>query len=181
MGMDQKYVLNTFNLVGSMKALPFIWKITNEYKKHVITSWPFHTGVNYMGMETGHKCRSSGYSEILIDAELITRVCQDSVLREKTYAKALFCLKTLSKTNEQLLIERFVEEEKVDVTNPMSLLNLIQPCNHNKLDFALQNLSTFTILDKHLSNEDKVHAGHLGKTTTFWLSVIDHTRMILML
>lgn len=50
MEAGQEYVLNTFNLGGRMKVLPLIWK--EEYKKHVVTPGPFHTGMNYMGMVT---------------------------------------------------------------------------------------------------------------------------------
>ena len=90
--VGQEYVLNTFDLGGCMKALPLIWKFPDQYKKHVVTPGPFHTGMNYIGMLTGHKCRGSGYSEILIEADLVTSGCLENVLRGKAYAKALFCL-----------------------------------------------------------------------------------------
>ncbi|XP_063959228.1 uncharacterized protein LOC135154916 [Lytechinus pictus] len=82
---------------------------------------------------------------------------------------------------ERLLIEAFVEEEKVKVTNPKALLNLVKTCTREKLDCAMQDASTSTMLEKYVTYEDKVRKGHLGKTATFWLSVIDHTRLILML
>lgn len=181
MEVGQDYVLNTFDLGGCMKALPLIWKFPEEYKQHVVTPGPFHTGMNYMGMVTGHKCLGSGYSEILIEADLITGGCLKSVLKGKAYAKALFCLKTVSEAMERLLIERFIEEEKVEVTHPEALLNLVQTCSRDTLDLALQDPFTLTILEKYVAYEDKVRAGHLGKTATFWISVIDHTRLILML
>ncbi|KAK3748756.1 hypothetical protein QZH41_020323 [Actinostola sp. cb2023] len=79
--VGQEYVLNTFDLGGCMKALPLIWKFPDEYKKHVVLPGPFHTGMNYMGMVTGNKCRGSGYSEILIEAGLVTSGCLTSVLK----------------------------------------------------------------------------------------------------
>ena len=39
--VGQAYVLNTFDLGGCMKALPFIWKFLDEYKKHVVIPGPF--------------------------------------------------------------------------------------------------------------------------------------------
>lgn len=135
--------------------------------------------MNYMGMVTGHKCMGSGYSEILIQAELITSGCLVSVLKGKAYAKAQFCLKTVSEAMERLLFERFLEEENADVTNPVALLTLVQNCE--TLDLALHDPSTLTILEKYEAYEDKVRTGHLGKTAKFWLSVIDHTRLILMM
>ena len=181
MEVGQEYVLNTFDLGGCMKALPLIWKFPDEYRKHVVTPGPFHTGMNYMGMVTGHKCRGSGYAEMLIEAELITSGCLASVLSGKAYAKAFFYLKTVTEAMERLLIERFIEEENVEVTNPKALLSLIQTCSRETLNITLQDPPTRTIIEKYVAYEEKVRAGHLGKTATFWLSVIDHTRLILML
>ena len=134
-----------------------------------------------MGMVTGNKCRGSGYSEILIEAELVTTGCLASVLKGKAYAKALFCLKTVSEAMEQLLFEQFAEEENVQVSNPLALLNLVQKCNRENLDITLQDASTLTILERYVSYKAWVRKGHLGKTATFWLSVIEHTHLILML
>ena len=179
--VGQKYVLSTFDLGGCMKALPLIWKFPEEYKNHVVTLGPFHTVMNYIGMLTSHKCMGSGYSEILLESGLVTSGCLKSVLKGKAYAKALFCLKTVSEAMERLLIECFSEEENVDVTYPVALLSAAQNCSRESLNHAMHDPSTCIILDKYQAYEDKVRAGHLGKTATFWISVIDHTRLILML
>ena len=129
MEVSQAYVLNTFDLGACMKALPLIWKFPDEYKKLIVIPGPFHTGMNYMGMVTGNKCKGSGYSEILIEAELVTTGCLSSVLKGKAYTKVLFCLKTVSEAMQRLLFERFAEEENVEIYNPLALLNLVQACN----------------------------------------------------
>ncbi|KAG1682931.1 hypothetical protein GQR58_010461 [Nymphon striatum] len=100
-----------------------------EYKKHVIAPGPFHTVMNYIGMLTDHKCMGSGYSEILLEAGLVTSGCLKSVLKRKAYAKDLFSLKTVSEAMERLLIECFSEEEDINVTNPVALLNAAQNCS----------------------------------------------------
>ena len=179
--VGQEYVLNTFDLGGCMKALPLIWKFPSKYQKHVITIGPFHTGMNYIGMVTGHKCRGSGYGEILIEAGLITSGCLSSVLKGKAYAKALFCLKTVTEAMERLLIERFIKEENVEINNPRAFLSLVQTCCRDNLNAVMEDPSTVNILAKYVAYEDKVRANHLGKTAAFWLSVIDHTRLVLML
>ena len=69
MAVGQGYVLSTFDRGGCMKALPLIWKAPDKYKKHVVTP--------------GHKCRGSGYSEILIEAELVTSGCLNSLLSRR--------------------------------------------------------------------------------------------------
>ena len=181
MEVGQEYILNTFDLGGCMKALPLIWKFPDEYEKHVVNPGPFHTGMNCMGMLTGHKCKGSGYAEILIEAELVTSGCLEGVLKGKAYAKALFCLKIVREAMERLLLQRFMEEENVEITNPKALFDLVQTCSRENLDLALKDPSTLDILKKYEAYENKVRAGHLGKTATFWLSVIDYTRLILTL
>ena len=179
--VGQAYVLNTFDLGGCMKALPLIWKFPEQYKKHVVIPGPFHTGMNYLGMVTGNKCKGSGYSEILLEAELVTTGCLNSVLKGKAYAKALFCLKTVSEAMQRLLFERFAEEEDVEANSPVPLLNLVQNWNRENLDLVSQDPATLTILEKYTTYEDRVRNGHLGKTATFWMSVIEHARLLFML
>lgn len=106
----QKYVINTFDLGVCMKALPLVWQWPDKYKKHIILPGQFHTAMNYMGMITGHKCRGSGYAEILLEAQLVTSGCLKSVLSGKAYSKALFCLKTVCEAMERLMMEQFIQE-----------------------------------------------------------------------
>ena len=101
------------------------------------------------------------------------------MLTGKAYAKAF--LKAVSEAMEQLLIARFVEEQNVEVSSPVALFNLVQTCSDDNLDLAMKEPSTLVILQKYLAYEEQVRNGNLSKTATFWLSVIDHTRLILML
>ena len=147
--VGQKYVLNTFDLGGCMKALPIIWKYPDEYKRHVVTPGPFHTTMNYIGMVTGHKCRGSGYSELLLES--------------KTYAKAIFALKSVSEAMQRLLMEKFIEEMLIETGNPEALINLVKDCTRDKLDLVIQDPSTQALLKKYLEYEEMVRKGHLGK------------------
>ena len=81
--VGQEYVLNTFDMGGCMTALPYVWRFPGQYQKHVITPGPFHTGINYIGMITAHKCNGSKYSEILFEAQLVSNGCLYSVLKGK--------------------------------------------------------------------------------------------------
>ena len=81
-----------------MKALPIIWKLPEEYKRHMVTPGPFHTTMNYMGMVTAHKCRGSGYAEILLEANLATSSCLKSILSGKAYAKQFLLLRQRGNT-----------------------------------------------------------------------------------
>ena len=132
-------------------------------------------------MLTSHKCMGSSYSEILLESGLVPSGCLKSVLKGKACTKALFCLKTVSEAMKRLLIERFSKEENVDVTYPVAMLSAAQNCSRESLNHAMHDQSTCIILYKYQAYEDKVRAGHLGKTATFWISVIDHIQLILML
>lgn len=123
--------------------------------------------MNYINMLTGNKCRGSGYAEILIEADLVTSGCLESVLRGRAYAKALFCLKTVCKGMERLLIERFSEEENLAISSPIALMRLQNLINHENLNTVLDDVSTTSLLDRYIDFEDKVHDGYLGKSATF--------------
>lgn len=170
--VGQKYTINTFDLGVCMKALPLVWKFPGKYQHHLVLPGQFHTVMNYLGRITNHKCRGSGYAEILLKAQLVTSGCLKSVLSGKAYSKALFCLKTVCEALERLLLERFMEEEDVHLT-PEALLNLIKLCDRQYLELALQDDSTLSIIKHYLKYQDKVCKGHLGKTAMFWLSVMD--------
>ena len=178
--VDQMYTINTFELGVCMKALPLVWKYPDRFKTHVILPGPFHTSMNYIGMITDHKYRDSGYAEILLESHLVTSGCLKSVLSGKAYAKALFCLKTVCEALERLLIEVFIEEINVQIS-PAALLDLIESCTRQQLDIALEDSSTLTVIQQYLDYQDKVRNGHLGKTAMFWLSVMDHQRLVFML
>ena len=179
--VGQHYVLNTFDLGGCMKALPIIWRFPDKFKRHVVTPGPFHTCMNYIGMLTGHKCRGSGYAEILIESGLATSGCLKNIMSGKAYAKALFALKTVCEAMQRLLLEKYLAEtEEVNVPFE-SLVKLVTKSSRENLDTVLADEMMQNFLHKYLAYEDKVKQGHLGKTAQFWMSVIDHYRLILML
>lgn len=65
--------------------------------------------------------------------------------------------------------------------SPAALLNLIKSCTRQHLNLTLHDASTLTIIQQYLDYQDKVRKGHLGKTAVFWLSVMDHQRLVFML
>ena len=179
--VGQEYVLNTFDLGGVMKVMPIIWKSSERYRKHVITPGPFHTAMNYIGIITAHKFAGSGYAEILIEAELATSGCLSNILKGKAYAKALFCLQTVCEAMERLLVEKFTEEVQINLSDQLPLFQLITSCSRKMLEVALCDTSLMDILQKYVAYLEKVRGGHLGKTATFWMGLIDHTHLLLML
>ena len=61
------------------------------------------------------------------------------------------------------------------------MLSLVHECSRETLNIALQDRDTCAILAKYTAYEDKVRAGHLGKTAAFWITIIDHARLVLSL
>ena len=178
--VGQEYVLSTFDLGGCMKALPLIWKYPSEYARHVVLIGPFHTAMNYIGMLTNKKCRGSGYAEILIEAGLVTSGCLKNVLKGKAYAKALFCLKTVSESMERLLIEKFCEDDDGN-NDSLALLRLAQDLSRETLDATLDDPVTNALLDKYCAYKESVLQGRLGKTAAFWVSFMNHAALVFLL
>lgn len=114
-----------------------------------------------------------------MEAGLVTSGCLNSVVQGKAYSKALFCIKTVTEAMERLLFESFVEEDAA-THNTVALQALVKSCDRKTLDNALKDPSTIAILDQFAVFQDKVRKGHLGKTAEFWMSVINHTHLIVM-
>ena len=179
--VGQKFVLNTFDLGVAMKALPIVWRWPEEFANHVISIGPFHTSMNYIGMLTGHKMRGSGYAEILFESQLVTTGSVKGVLSGKSYAKALFCLKSVCEAMERLLLEQYMKEEEISIGDPTVLLNIAKACTPENLSQAMQDPTIMTFMTKYQEYERKVQGGHLGKTARFWMSFIQHCHLIFML
>ena len=148
--VGQKYGLSTFGFGECMKALPLIWQFPEVYKNHVISPGTFHTVMNYLdlGVVTNRKCRGSGYAEILVESGLVTTGRLDAVLKGKAYATALFCLKSVGKAMERLLVETFLEEES---SNIQSLTNVSKFATHicrESLSLLLQEAAYNELLEK---------------------------------
>ena len=170
--VGQEYVLNTFDMGGCMTALPYVWRFPGRYQKHVITPGQFHTGMDYIGMITAHKCNCSGYSEILIEAQLVNNGCLYAVLKGKAYSNALFCLK--QDVRLCLRYRSFLEEmSDLNISDPVILLQFIQNITKETLGDTIEDESVNVVLQKYLAYENSVRSGYLGKTAAFWMAVID--------
>lgn len=178
--VGQKYVVTTYDLGVIMKVMPIIWKSPESYKDHIVLIGQFHTAMNYINMLLGHNMLGSGFQEILIESQLVTTGCLRGVLNGKAYAKSLFCIKTVCEAMERLLIDRFAEEENAEL-NPKALLELLDSCDQEHLNEALNEESTVIIIRNYQAYEEKVRQGELGKTAAFWMSFIDHARLLFLL
>ena len=147
-----------------MTALPYVWRFPGRYQKHVITPGPFHTGIDYICMITAYKCNCSGYSEILIEAQLVNNGCLYTVLKGKAYSNALFCIKTRCEAMERLLYRSFLDEmSDINISDSVILLQFIQNITKETMGDTIEDESVNVVLQKHLANENSF----LGKTAAF--------------
>ncbi|XP_034071336.1 uncharacterized protein LOC117545602 [Gymnodraco acuticeps] len=98
----------------------------------------------------------------------------------KSYAKALFSLKAVTEALERLLFNVFLEGEKPDIPYEI-LFNLIHSCTSESLNSTLKDPTLLKLIGDYLQYQDKVRRGHLGKTGMFWLSMMDHARLVFMM
>lgn len=81
---------------------------------------------------------------------------------------------------EQLLINVFLDEDSLDIPHE-TLVNLIHCWSRENLDAALKNFSLLKVIHQYMDCQQKVRKGHLGKMSVFWLSVMDHARLVFMM
>ena len=117
---------------------------------------------------------------ILVQSKLATSVCLASVLSGKAYAKAIFAIKTVCEDLQYLLLGKVIEDVSAEERNPESLNNLVHDWSREKLDLVIEYDLANAFLQKYLDYEEKFSKGP-RKTVTFWLSVKDHSRLMMML
>ena len=181
--VGQLYTITTFDLGVVMKAMPLIWSRPTAYKNHIILIGTFHTIMNYLNM-LGHKMAGSGYSEIIIEANLTTSGCLKGVLNGKAYSKSLWCLKVVSEALERLLFAAYIsqrDESAHGPTNADAVDALIKQCNPEHLEAALNDKTINEYLFDYMAFQERVRDGELGKTAIFWMSFLDHARRVFML
>ena len=102
----------------------------------------------------------SGYSEILIEVNLITRGRLKNVLNGKAYSKSLWCLKIVSECFERLLLSAFINQ--LDEDHPlrstdMQIINDLLFClNDKNLSAAYEDTSLKNLTDAYQEFEQKV-------------------------
>ena len=56
---EQDYTINNLDLGLCIEVLLLAWKYPDIYYRDIISSGPFHTKMNYIGMLTNHKAKAS--------------------------------------------------------------------------------------------------------------------------
>ena len=122
----------------------------------------------------------SGFSDILLEAGLIGSGSLQGVISGKHYERALHCHKVLTEALEQLLFRQYEENEGAELTQEVHRIidHVVETCSSDAIKSALNNDTVREYLDKYLAYREKVRAGSLGKTAQFWLSYMDHVRLL---
>ena len=141
--------------------------------------------MNYLNM-MGHKMAGSGYTKILIEANLVTSGSLHTVMTGKSHAKSLWCLKVVSECFERLLFRAFVRQLPRDSllleqTDCQTLPDLIQECSIDTLQEALGDASLHTFLTAYMKFHKLVRNGDFGKIAQFWMSFLDHALLVFLL
>ena len=92
--------------------------------------------------------------------------------------KGIFALKTVRQYSGYSW-KNFPTENNLEIENPTALVKLIQNCTRDNLNAVITDPSTQSLIKMYLQYEEMVLKGHLGKTATFWLSIVNHTGLIL--
>ena len=104
--VGQKYVKTTFDLGVCMKAYPILWNWPERYSNHIVLLGSFHLACAFMNM-IGKKMAGSGWTDFLLEADLVGSGSVHGVITGKHYERAMHCHKNMLEALERLLIEQF--------------------------------------------------------------------------
>ena len=185
--VGQHYVITTFDLGVCMKAFPIVWNSGERYKNHIILIGTFHLLCAYM-RAIGKKMAGSGLEEVFLEAGLIGSGSLSGVMSGKHYDRALHCHIVILESLERLLVDQFlIESGATDLASLLpresldSLAGLSQQLDKDTLADVSANPNVITVLSSLTRFRSAVKAGKLGKTAQFWLSYMDHVRLVLQL
>ena len=102
-----------------MKAYPLVWNSQEKCKNYIIMIGTFHLTMAYFKM-IGKKMAGSDFSDVFLEAGMITKGSMTGVMNGKNYSHALNCHKTLTKATFRLLFNKFIEEH--ELSNNLKLL-----------------------------------------------------------
>ncbi|KAL5014823.1 hypothetical protein ScPMuIL_000962 [Solemya velum] len=182
--VGQEYVFTTFDLGVCMKAYPLVWNNAERYRKHIIMIGTFHLICAYLKM-VGKKMAGSGFSDILLEAGLITSGSIEGVLKGKHYERAMNCHKVMFECLEQLLLDKFMLKQGYEQLKDalprdtlQKLTDIKEAPSSESVHFAINDEDLCAFLDDFIKFRGDVANGHLGKTAQFWISYLDHVRLV---
>ncbi|KAK6184936.1 hypothetical protein SNE40_007284 [Patella caerulea] len=185
--VGQYYVITTFDLGVCMKAYPILWSDTKRYENHIVMIGTFHLICGYLKM-LGKKMEGTGFSDVLIEAGLISSGSLSGVMSGKNYSRSLHCHKVMVESMERLMISKFIEEngevvpfEKcADSVKDLIEKHVMEPTKETESSLVNDAGLRSYLADYQRFRQD-VRLGQHGKTAVLWMSYMDHIWLILSL
>ncbi|XP_068203606.1 uncharacterized protein [Palaemon carinicauda] len=183
--VGHRYAITSFDLSVCMKAYPILWKNPDTYKDHIVMIGTFHTVCAYLKM-VGKKMDGSGFSEILLEAGLMSSGSLQGVITGKNYSRAMHCHKALAEGLERMLLRKFESlngglQQRIPEESMTKVISLIANRNKEGLVQVTDDGPFQEYLADYVEFRLQVRNGSLGKTGAFWLSYVDHIWLVLSL
>ena len=175
--VGQCYVFTTFDLGVCMKAYPLVWKFPERYERHIVLIGTFHLTMAYYKM-IGKKMEGSGFSDVLLEAGLISSGSLQGVVSGKNFSRATHCHKLMYETLHRLLLQEFMRTQ--DEESNDNIQKIFKGPSTN-IDEILSCHEVIRIVNLYMEFCQSVRNGSLGKTAQFWLSYMDHVSLVLAL
>ena len=106
--VGQEYTFVTFYFPVARKAYHLTWQYPERYKKVVIHFGVFHIQLSYLGA-IGKLVKSSGFEEIVYEAELCATGSMEKVINGKHYNRRMRVHIIMTEALERLLFNDFVQ------------------------------------------------------------------------
>ena len=182
--VGQNFVYCTFDLGVCMKAFPLLWNYPLRFSRHIVMIGTFHLTMGYLRM-MGKKMEASGFTDVLLESNLISPGSLQGVLSGKNYNRAMSCHKVLNEALHRLLMKEFAQSydcsilpECLTETSRETLANLTENITSDNLTRALNDDGISMKIEEYLAFCDNARKGSLGKTGQFWISYMDHVSLI---
>ena len=150
-----------------MNAYKLLWGNMKHFSNIVIHIGDFHY-IKENFKVIGKLIRSSGFEDIIYQSGECTSGSLEGVLGGSHYNRAWRVHQPMLEALDRLLYERFILEEKADISSEMKELSIEID------DFSSRKFDIFALHANEYDNfKNMVRKGSLGKTAVFWLLKMD--------
>ena len=136
----------------------------------------------------GKKMDGSGFSDILLEAGLITSGSLSGVKSGPNYSRSIHCHKVLVEALDKLLFDRFLKMrgetvpfQQLAQSSKDKIISLTDQPNTDNEEAVLQDRVIGDYIDDYIKFREGVRAGKLGKTPVLWMTYINHIWLMLSL
>ena len=162
----QEYTISTFDLGECMKAYPMIWSEPEKYKSHIILIGTFQCFGAYLKCVGKRYCLVSGWTEVALDAKLITTGSMSGVIEGKNLDRAMNTYKSMLEALERLLYDKCTETHEPLSPQCTASLEKLSPSECSLAEVLFSAAMTGHIAKYKEFRETLTH-GELGESGRF--------------